>query len=251
MKPKSLLLESRNITKSFGSFVANDDINFNIIEGEIHGLLGENGAGKSTFVKMVYGLLEPSMGDFYWNGEKITIQGPQGARDIGIGMVFQHFTLFPTLTVIENIQLALNENINLQELREKIIKKSAEFGLTVDPDIYIRDLSVGEQQRVEILRCLLQNPKLLIMDEPTSVLTPQESEQLFRVLNQLSKTGCSILFISHKLKEVKELTQRATILRRGCVIDTVASSDVSTKQLAKMMVGSDPQNVKSKLVMNI
>ena len=126
MKRKSLLLESRNITKSFGSFVAIDDINFSIFEGEIHGLLGENGAGKSTFVKMVYGLLQTSMGDFYWNGEKITIQGPQEARDIGIGMVFQHFTLFPTLTVIENIQLALNENFNLQELRETIIKKSAE-----------------------------------------------------------------------------------------------------------------------------
>ncbi len=250
MKPKSLLLESRNISKSFGSFLANDDINFNIFEGEIHGLLGENGAGKSTFVKMMYGLLEPSKGNFYWNGEKITIKGPQEARNTGIGMVFQHFTLFPTLTVIENIQLALNKKNSLQELRKTIIKKSSEFGITVDPDIYIRDLSVGEQQRVEILRCLLQNPKLLIMDEPTSVLTPQESEQLFRVLNQLSKTGCSILFISHKLKEVKELTQRATILRRGCVIDTVASSDVSTKQLAKMMVGSDPQNVKSKIVMN-
>ena len=250
MKPKTVLLESRNITKSFGSFLANDDINFNIFEGEIHGLLGENGAGKSTFVKMVYGLLEPSKGHFYWNGEKITIKGPQEARDIGVGMVFQHFTLFPTLTVIENIQLAINENCSLQELRETIIKKSAEFGITVDPDIYIRDLSVGEQQRVEILRCLLQNPKLLIMDEPTSVLTPQESKQLFRVLKQLSKTGCSILFISHKLKEVKELTQRATILRRACVVDTVATSDISTEQLAKMMVGSDPQNVKSKIGMN-
>ena len=250
MTPKFLLLECRNITKSFGSFLANDDINFNIREGEIHGLLGENGAGKSTFVKMVYGLLEPSGGDFYWSGKKIKIRGPQGARDIGIGMVFQHFTLFPTLTVIENIQLALNENFNLQELRETIIKKSAEFGITVDPDVYIRDLSVGEQQRVEILRCLLQNPKLLIMDEPTSVLTPQESEQLFRVLKQLSNSGCSILFISHKLKEVKELTQRATILRRGSVIDTVASSDVSTEQLARMMVGSEPPNVKSKIVMN-
>ena len=128
MTPKFLLLECRNITKSFGSFLANDDINFNIREGEIHGLLGENGAGKSTFVKMVYGLLEPSGGDFYWSGKKIKIRGPQGARDIGIGMVFQHFTLFPTLTVIENIQLALNENFNLQELRETIIKKSAEFG---------------------------------------------------------------------------------------------------------------------------
>ena len=250
MIKKPLLLESRNITKSFGSFIANDQINFDIFEGEIHGLLGENGAGKSTFVKMVYGLLEPSEGAFFWNSKKISIKGPQEARNIGIGMVFQHFTLFPTLTVIENIQLALSEKISSPELRETIIKKSAEFGITVDPDIYVRDLSVGEQQRVEVLRCLLQNPKLLIMDEPTSVLTPQESEQLFRVLKKLSKTGCSILFISHKLREVKELTQRATILRRGCVIDTVASSEVSTEQLAKMMVGSDPQNVKPKSVVN-
>ena len=204
MTTKPVLLESREISKSFGSFLANDSINFNILEGEIHGLLGENGAGKSTFVKMIYGLLEPSKGTFYWNGKKIVIGRPQEARNFGIGMVFQHFTLFPTLTVIENIQLALNDKFAAHELRDTIIKKSAEFGITVDPDIYIRDLSVGEQQRVEILRCLLQNPKLLIMDEPTSVLTPQESEQLFSVLKKLSKTGCSILFISHKLKEIKK-----------------------------------------------
>ena len=215
MTTKPVLLESREISKSFGSFLANDSINFDILEGEIHGLLGENGAGKSTFVKMVYGLLEPSNGTFYWNGKKIIIGRPQEARNFGIGMVFQHFTLFPTLTVIENIQLALNDKFATHELRDTINKKSAEFGITVDPDIYIRDLSVGEQQRVEILRCLLQNPKLLIMDEPTSVLTPQESEQLFSVLKKLSKTGCSILFISHKLKEIKKITQRATILRRG------------------------------------
>ena len=247
MKPPSALLQSHNISKSFGSFIANDKINFNILEGEIHGLLGENGAGKSTFVKMVYGLLEPSMGEFFWNGNPIKIPGPQEARNFGIGMVFQHFSLFPTLTVIENIQLALSETQPLPELRKTIIEKSQEFGIFVDPDTYIRDLSVGEQQRVEILRCLLQNPKLLIMDEPTSVLTPQESQQLFKILKILAKTGCSVLFISHKLKEVKEITQRATILRRGQVVDTVISSEVSTGQLAKMMVGNDPQNVKQKI----
>ena len=247
MKPRSALLQSHDISKSFGSFIANDKINFNILEGEIHGLLGENGAGKSTFVKMVYGLLEPSMGEFFWNGNPIKITGPQEARNFGIGMVFQHFSLFPTLTVIENIQLALSETQPLPELRKTIIEKSQEFGIFVDPDTYIRDLSVGEQQRVEILRCLLQNPKLLIMDEPTSVLTPQESQQLFKILKILAKTGCSVLFISHKLKEVKEITQRATILRRGQVVDTVISSEVSTGQLAKMMVGNDPQNVKQKI----
>ena len=247
MKPRSALLQSHDISKSFGSFIANDKINFNILEGEIHGLLGENGAGKSTFVKMVYGLLEPSMGEFFWNGNPIKIPGPQEARNFGIGMVFQHFSLFPTLTVIENIQLALSETQPLPELRKTIIEKSQEFGIFVDPDTYIRDLSVGEQQRVEILRCLLQNPKLLIMDEPTSVLTPQESQQLFKILKILAKTGCSVLFISHKLKEVKEITQRATILRRGQVVDTVISSEVSTGQLAKMMVGNDPQNVKQKI----
>ena len=247
MKPRSALLQSHDISKSFGSFIANDKINFNILEGEIHGLLGENGAGKSTFVKMVYGLLEPSMGEFFWNGNPIKIPGPQEARNFGIGMVFQHFSLFPTLTVIENIQLALSETQPLPELRKTIIEKSQEFGIFVDPDTYIRDLSVGEQQRVEILRCLLQNPKLLIMDEPTSVLTPQESQQLFKILKILAKTGCSVLFISHKLKEVKEITQRATILRRGQVVDTVISSEVSTGQLAKMMVGNEPQNVKQKI----
>ena len=247
MKPHSALLESRDISKSFGSFIANDKINFNILEGEIHGLLGENGAGKSTFVKMVYGLLEPTMGALFWNGNPIKIRGPQEARNFGIGMVFQHFSLFPTLTVIENIELALSDTQALPELRKTIIEKSQEFGISVDPDTYIRDLSVGEQQRVEILRCLLQNPKLLIMDEPTSVLTPQESEQLFVILNKLAATGCSVLFISHKLKEVKEITQRATILRRGRVVDTVTSSEVSTEQLAKMMVGSDPQHVKPKI----
>ena len=247
MTPLTPLLESRNLCKSFGSFIANDKINFNILKGEIHGLLGENGAGKSTFVKMAYGLLEPNMGEFFWNGEQIKINGPQEARNFGIGMVFQHFSLFSTLTVIENIQLALNKKQALPDLRKTIIEKSKEFGITVDPDNYIRDLSVGEQQRVEILRCLLQNPQLLIMDEPTSVLTPQESEQLFKILNKLAKTGCSILYISHKLKEVKEITQRATILRRGSVVDTVITTDVSTEQLAKMMVGSDPQNVKPKI----
>ena len=247
MTPLTPLLESRNLCKSFGTFIANDKINFNILKGEIHGLLGENGAGKSTFVKMAYGLLEPSMGEFFWNGEQIKINGPQEARNFGIGMVFQHFSLFSTLTVIENIQLALNKKQVLPDLRKTIIEKSKEFGITVDPDNYIRDLSVGEQQRVEILRCLLQNPQLLIMDEPTSVLTPQESEQLFKILNKLAKTGCSILYISHKLKEVKEITQRATILRRGSVVDTVITTDVSTEQLAKMMVGSDPKNVKPKI----
>ena len=247
MKLHSALLQSRDISKSFGSFIANDKIDFNILEGEIHGLLGENGAGKSTFVKMVYGLLEPSMGEFFWNGTSIKIRGPKEARNFGIGMVFQHFSLFPTLTVIENIQLALSNTQSPQELRKTIIGKSQEFGISVDPDTYIRDLSVGEQQRVEILRCLLQNPKLLIMDEPTSVLTPQESEQLFLILKKLVATGCSVLFISHKLKEVKEITQRATILRRGRVVDTVTSSDVSTEQLAKMMVGSDVQHVKPKI----
>ncbi len=247
MKPHSALLQSRNICKSFGSFIANDNINFNILEGEIHGLLGENGAGKSTFVKMVYGLLEPTLGEFFWNGKPIKILGPQEARNFGIGMVFQHFSLFPTLTVIENIQLALSDKQPRLELRKTIIEKSQEFGISVDLDTYIRDLSVGEQQRVEILRCLLQDPKLLIMDEPTSVLTPQESEQLFNILNKLAATGCSVLFISHKLKEVKGITQRTTILRRGRVIDTVNSSEVSIEQLAKMMVGSDPGNVTPKI----
>ena len=231
------LLNASGIIKRFGNFTANDNVSFSINEGEIHALLGENGAGKSTFVKMVYGLMQPDVGAFEWRGKPVTITGPQHARDMGIGMVFQHFSLFQALTVAENIQLALPAGESLSSLSERVRIMSAEYGIGVDPDARIHNLSVGQQQRVEIMRCLLQDPSLLIMDEPTSVLTPQETEQLFDVLRRFSNSGVAILFISHKLDEIRALTSRATVLRRGINVGTVNTDTQSAMQLAEMMVG--------------
>ena len=235
---KAPLLAASGIFKHFGDFTANDDVSFQIEEGEIHALLGENGAGKSTFVKMVYGLLQPDAGSLEWRGEPTTIRSPQHARDLGIGMVFQHFSLFQALTVVENIALALPGGESLESLSARVRQMSTEYGIGVDPDARIHNLSVGEQQRVEIVRCLLQGPSLLIMDEPTSVLTPQETIQLFEVLRRFSENGVAILFISHKLEEIRSLTKRATVLRRGRNVGTVNSASKSSKQLAEMMVGS-------------
>lgn len=239
------LLEAKSVTKKFGDFTANDKVDFAIQSGEIHALLGENGAGKSTFVKMVYGVLQPDEGQFFMDGQPVTMTGPQAARQMGIGMVFQHFSQFASLTVAENIQLAMDGAESLEALSARIESLSADYGIPIAADKLVADLSVGEQQRVEILRCLLQSPKLLIMDEPTSVLTPQETEQLFQVIRQLADEGCAILFISHKLDEIKALCRSATILRGGRKIDTVDSQNHSTRQIAELMVGtsiSDIQN---------
>ena len=186
---------------------------FHINPGEIHALLGENGAGKSTFVKMVYGLLQPDRGRFFWNGAPVVVRGPHQARDIGIAMVFQHFSLFEALTVAENIQLAMPPGEAIASLASRIREISRAYGIPVCPETRVHNLSVGEQQRVEIIRCLLQDPKLLIMDEPTSVLTPQETDQLFEVLRQFADNGMAVLFISHKLDEISALTSRAKIGR--------------------------------------
>ena len=236
---QTALLNAAGICKKFGDFTANDDVSFSIGEGEIHALLGENGAGKSTFVKMVYGLLQPDSGRLEWRGRPVTIRSPQHARDLGIGMVFQHFSLFQALTVAENIALALPPGESLADLAERVRRMSAEYGIGVDPHARIHNLSVGQQQRVEIVRCLLQDPSLLIMDEPTSVLTPQETDQLFDVLRRFSESGVAILFISHKLEEIRALTERATVLRRGRNVGTVATAGKSSRQLAEMMVGGD------------
>jgi len=237
------LFEAVSITKKFGDFIANNDVSFTIHEGEIHALLGENGAGKSTFVKIVYGLLQPNNGKIFWNGNQVFIPGPQQARQLGIGMVFQHFSLFDALTVAENIQLAMPPGETIASLSVRISRLSAEYGIGVDPDARIHNLSVGEQQRVEIIRCLLQDPKLLIMDEPTSVLTPQETDQLFSVLRRFSKNGLAILFISHKLDEIRALASHATILRRGENVGSVVIDGQTNRQLAEMMVGAKVKNI--------
>ena len=237
------LFEAQHITKHFGDFTANDAVDFSIEAGEIHALLGENGAGKSTFVKMVYGVLQPDEGAFYFQGQPVTISGPQAARAMGIGMVFQHFSQFEALSVAENIQLAMDGSESLESLSRRIESLSQSYGIPIAADKLVADLSVGEQQRVEILRCLLQNPKLLIMDEPTSVLTPQETEQLFTVIRQLADEGCAILFISHKLDEIKVLCERATILRGGKKIETLASKAHSKHEIAEMMVGQSITNI--------
>ena len=203
-KELDILFKASKINKSFGDFQANIDIDISIKKGEIHALLGENGAGKSTLVKIFYGVLKPDSGTIEINNQLVSISSPKSARTNGVGMVFQHFSLFPALTVAENILIALDQKISFQRLISDIRKLSKEWDLFIDPLRLISDLSVGERQRVEIIRCLMQNPKLLIMDEPTSVLTPQEIENLFKILKRLSKSGCSILYISHKLEEIIE-----------------------------------------------
>lgn len=228
-----------NITKEYPSCIANDNINLSLATGEIHALLGENGAGKSTLVKSIYGVVAPDQGEMIWEGKKVNIKSPSVARDLGIGMVFQHFSLFETLTVCENIELCLSKKklAAIPQLANRIRDLSSQYGLDIDPDRYVHSLSIGERQRVEIMRCLVQSVKLLILDEPTSVLTPQEVASLFVVLRQLAAEGCSILFISHKLHEVTELCHHATILRGGKVIRTCEPKHETSASIAKMMVG--------------
>ncbi|MFL5259734.1 MAG: ABC transporter ATP-binding protein [Hyphomicrobiales bacterium] len=234
------LLEARHIVKVFGALKANDDVTLAIAPGEIHALLGENGAGKSTLVKIIYGALQPNAGELFWNGRLVTIANPAAARSLGIGMVFQHFSLFEALTVAENIALALpREAFDLAKLSRRISTISRQYGLPLEPSASVADLSVGERQRIEIVRCLLQEPKLLIMDEPTAVLTPQEADQLFLVLERLAREGCAILYISHRLEEVKGLCHTATILRHGKVVANVDARRETAASLARLMVGAD------------
>ncbi|NLS14619.1 ABC transporter ATP-binding protein [Vibrio sp. SM6] len=240
---KPPLLELWNVSKLFPGVIANDKVNLKLAEGEILALLGENGAGKSTLVKMIYGVNQPDHGAILWRNREVTIHSPNQARAMGIGMVFQHFSVFETLTVQENIELGLDQDFvaKLDSLRQRIIDISQEYDLHVDPDRYVHSLSIGERQRVEILRCLIQNVKLLILDEPTSVLTPQEVAGLFRVLKSLAAKGCSILFISHKLKEVTALCDRAVILRGGVVSGSCEPANETPESIARMMVGSDAE----------
>ncbi|MCD7060350.1 ABC transporter ATP-binding protein [Pelagibacterium xiamenense] len=238
------LLSLRGLTKTFGTFKANDSVDLEIRPGEIHALLGENGAGKSTLVKMLYGALQPDAGTIVWRGEEVTVPNPAHARHLGIGMVFQHFSLFEALTVAENIAVALPGDIPLRKIAADLERVSKEYGLPLKANARVYDLSVGERQRIEIVRCLLQQPDLIIMDEPTSVLTPQEVDQLFKVLRQLSSEGKAILYISHKLEEVRALCERATILRHGKRVGDCVPNAETAASIARMMVGADIHEVR-------
>ena len=238
------LLKLSGITKSFPGILANDAIDLTVKQGEIHALLGENGAGKSTLVKIIYGLLKPDAGTFEWEEGVLSLSNPAQARSLGIGMVFQHFSLFEALTVCENIAIADDQRLNLKTIARRIKEVSDKYGLPIDPDRYVHSLSVGEKQRIEILRCLLQKPKLLILDEPTSVLTPQEALNLFATLENLASSGCAILYISHKLAEVRRLCGTATILRNGAVVATCNPKLETAKTMAELMIGVKLHNIK-------
>jgi ABC-type uncharacterized transport system ATPase subunit len=231
------LLRLEGLTKAYPGVLANDDVSFQIGEGQIHALLGENGAGKSTLVKMIYGLVKPDKGRMTLRDRPYAPAQPSEARQNGVAMVFQHFSLFDALDVAENVALGMENPPPLRDLAKRIRDVSADYGLPLDPNRLVGDLSAGERQRVEIVRCLLQDPKLLIMDEPTSVLTPQEVEILFRTLRQLSAEGTAILYISHKLEEIRALCDEATILRGGRKVATCDPREKSARELAELMVG--------------
>jgi general nucleoside transport system ATP-binding protein len=231
-------LQLTGITKQYPGCLANDHIDLSIHAGEIHALLGENGAGKSTLMKIIYGVTQPDAGEIRWEGQPVTMRDPAQARERGIGMVFQHFSLFETLTVSENVALALGAAAGTpKQLESKIRDVSKRYGMPLEPHRLVHSLSIGERQRVEIVRCLMQDIKLLILDEPTSVLTPQEADDLFVVLRRLAAEGCSVLFISHKLNEVRALCESATVLRGGRVSGDCVPAECSDLDLARLMVG--------------
>ena len=232
------LLTVEGLTKAYPGVVANDHVSFAVMPGEVHALLGENGAGKSTLVKMIYGLVKPDAGHMTLRGAPYEPHEPRAAREAGVAMVFQHFSLFEALNVAENVALGMENPPPQRQLAARIREVSETYGLPLDPGRIVGDLSAGERQRVEIIRCLLQDPKLLIMDEPTSVLTPQEVEILFETLRKLSAEGTAILYISHKLEEIRTLCDAATILRLGRVVDSCNPREKSAAELAEMMVGS-------------
>jgi simple sugar transport system ATP-binding protein len=232
-------LELRHVGKSFPGVRANDDVSFAVAPGEIHALLGENGAGKSTLMKIVYGVQRADEGEICWEGRPVEIASPKAARRLGVGMVFQHFSLFDALTVYENIAVGMDDPLPRKALEARIEEVLATYGLPLDITREVHTLSVGERQRIEIVRCLMQQPRLLIMDEPTSVLTPQEVEKLFTTLRQLSHEGVSILYISHKLHEIKALCHAATILRGGRVVGTCDPRVETARSMAELMIGGE------------
>jgi simple sugar transport system ATP-binding protein len=243
VKVENYIIEMLNITKEFPGIKANDDITLNLKKGEVHALLGENGAGKSTLMSVLFGLYQPEKGEIRKNGEVVRINNPNDANALGIGMVHQHFKLVEIFTVLENIILGVEPNkmgfLQKSEAREKVVKLSEQYGLKVNPDAVIEDISVGMQQRVEILKMLYRDNEILIFDEPTAVLTPQEIKELLKIMRDFAKEGKSILFITHKLNEIMEVADRCTVLRKGKYIGTVDVKDTSKEELSKMMVGRD------------
>ena len=236
----TLRLELRRITKQYPGVRANDAVSLNVRPGEIHAVLGENGAGKSTLMKVIFGAVKPDSGEVLFNGQPVQVRSPQEARALGISMVFQHFSLFGTLTADENVWLGLDKSLSLAEVTARIREVSGAYGLEVDPDRHVHSLTVGERQRVEIVRALLTKPQLLILDEPTSVLTPQAVGKLFVTLRKLAAEGCSILYISHKLDEIRELCHRCTVLRGGKVTGEVDPREESNASLSRLMIGNEP-----------
>ena len=233
-------LELLGITKAYPGVVANNAVSLTVQPGEIHAVLGENGAGKSTLMKIIYGAVKIDAGSVWIDGQRVEVRNPQEARALGISMVFQHFSLFDTLTVAENVWLGLDKNLSLAAVSERIVQTTQAYGLEVDPARPVHTLSVGERQRVEIVRALLSKPKLLILDEPTSVLTPQAVENLFVTLRQLAAQGCSILYISHKLHEIRALCTACTVLRGGKVSGVCDPRQESNASLSRLMIGSEP-----------
>ena len=238
----AIVLQAKNISKHFPGVLANDHINFDLRKGEIHTLLGENGAGKTTLMNILDGIYYPDEGEIYLDGEQVDIRSPLDATKCGIGMIHQHFMLVDTLTVLENVVLGLESQgfyLNKKNISEKIAEISKNYNLDINPYAKIWQLSVGEQQRVEIIKTLFRGAKVLIMDEPTAVLTPQESNTLFEILKRMTKEGKSIIFISHKLDEVMKISDRITVLRKGKLAGTVNTKEINQKELAMMMVGRE------------
>ncbi|MBU3738692.1 MAG: ABC transporter ATP-binding protein [Rhodoferax sp.] len=237
-------LRLEGITKHYPGVVANSDVALTVLPGQIHAVLGENGAGKSTLMKIIYGAVKPDAGRVVFNGRPVQVCNPQEARSLGISMVFQHFSLFDTLTVAENVWLGLDRSHTLPQVAQAIGDKASEYGLDIDPTRPVHTLSVGEMQRVEIIRSLLTQPQLLILDEPTSVLTPQAVERLFVVLRQLADQGCSILYISHKLHEIRALCSACTVLRGGRVTGVCNPAQESNASLSRLMIGAEPPQLR-------
>jgi len=241
-----LRLELTGISKQYPAVRANDGVSLRVKPGEIHAVLGENGAGKSTMMKIIYGAVQPDEGQIQWNAQPVRITSPAHARKLGISMVYQHFSLFDTLTAAENVWLGLDKSMALPDVTQRITEVAHTYGLDVDPLRPVHSLSVGERQRVEIVRALLTNPQLLILDEPTSVLTPQAVDKLFVTLRKLSVGGCSILYISHKLDEIRALCHHCTVLRGGKVTGEVDPTLESNASLSRLMIGAEPPELQHK-----